>query len=52
MTTKFDGGTFSLNENRTFAPTFEGAQSRRDRAISTLIGRRHLRRDRRSNRAI
>jgi len=39
-------------ETRTFRPTFEGAQARREQATMNLIGRRNARRDRRANRAI
>ncbi len=52
MTTFFNGTEFISTEPRTFTPTFEGAQSKRDRGQKTLIARRNMRRDRRSNRAI
>ena len=52
MTTQFNGTEFTSVETRTFRPTFEGAQARRDHAKMNLIGRRNARRDRRANRAI
>jgi hypothetical protein len=52
MTTQFNGTEFTTVETRTFRPTFEGAQARRERATLNLIGRRNARRDRRANRAI
>ena len=51
MTTFFNGTEFTTSEARTFAPTFEGAQSRRERSSNALITRRNNRRDRRANRA-
>ena len=54
MTTQFNGTEFTTQETRTFAPTFEGAQARRDldQDIKSVMGRRHARRDRRANRAL
>ncbi len=52
MTTHFNGREFTVEAVRTFTPTFEGAQSRRDRNMASLITRRNARRDRRANRAI
>lgn len=52
MTTFFNGTEFSANSERVFAPTFEGAQARRERNAKSLIARRNTRRDRRANRAI
>ena len=52
MTTQFNGREFVTQNVRTFAPTFEGAQARRERHNSNLIMRREARRDRRANRAI
>ncbi len=52
MSTQFNGTEFTAVETRTFAPTFEGAQARREKAHTSLIARRSLRRDRRANRAI
>ena len=52
MTTQFNGTEFTSVETRTFAPTFEGAQARREKSNSSLIARRNTRRDRRANRAI
>lgn len=52
MTTYFNGTEFSAEKGRTFAPTFEGAQARRERGHTSLISRRNMRRDRRENRAI
>jgi len=52
MTTQFNGTEFTSVETRTFRPTFEGAQARREKATMNLIGRRNARRDRRANRAI
>lgn len=52
MTTFFNGTEFTNVETRTFAPTFEGAQARRERGQRALISRRNQRRDRRANRAI
>lgn len=52
MTTFFNGTEFTNGKTRTFAPTFEGAQARRDQGQGSLITRRNARRDRRANRAI
>jgi len=52
MTTQFNGRTFTAEGVRTFAPTFEGAQARRERGGMALISRRYTRRERRANRAI
>lgn len=52
MTTQFNGTEFVTTNTNTFAPTFEGAQARRERANGSLITRRNSRRDRRANRAI
>lgn len=52
MTTYLNGTEFTTTKPRTFAPTFEGAQARRDVAKESLITKRQLRRDRRANRAI
>ncbi len=52
MTTYFNGTDFNTSEPRTFAPTFEGAQARREKGLGSLISRRNSRRDRRANRAI
>ena len=52
MTTFFNGTDFTTSETRTFAPTFEGAQARRERSTGSLITRRENRRERRANRAI
>jgi len=56
MSTFFNGTGFSETERRTFAPTFEGAQARRlqdsQKTGSSVMARRHARRDRRTNRAL
>jgi len=52
MTTQFNGTEFTTQETRRFAPTFEGAQARRDQDLSSVMARRHARRDRRANRAL
>ena len=52
MTTQFNGREFTTSGVRTFAPTFEGAQSRRDRHTENVITRREARRNRRAIRAI
>lgn len=55
MTTEFNGTEFTTMDNRTFRPTFEGAQARRPQAdfmTGSLISRRNARRDRRANRAL
>jgi len=52
MTTQLNGTEFVAVETRTFRPTFEGAQARREQATMNLIGRRNARRDRRANRAL
>ena len=55
MTTQFNGTEFMTLDNRTFRPTFEGAQARRPQmnpASGSLITRRNARRDRRANRAL
>lgn len=52
MTTHFNGTEFTSLETGKFAPTFQGAQARRDFAKGSLITRRNQRRDRRDNRAI
>jgi len=52
MTTQFNGTEFVALDTRTFRPTFEGAQARRDMPKMNIIGRRNARRDRRANRAI
>jgi len=55
MTTEFNGTDFMTIDNRTFRPTFEGAQARRPQSngmSGSLIARRNARRDRRANRAL
>lgn len=52
MTTQFNGTEFVNTNTNTFAPTFEGAQARREIAKGSLIKRRNSRTDRRANRAI
>ena len=52
MTTQFNGTEFVTTNTRTFAPTFEGAQARREIAKCSLIKRRNSRSDRRAYRAI
>jgi hypothetical protein len=52
MTTQLNGTEFVAIETRTFRPTFEGAQARRDMPMLNLAGRRNARRDRRANRAL
>ncbi len=52
MTTQFNGREFVNQTVRTFAPTFEGAQARRERHSTNVIMRREARRDRRANRSI
>lgn len=52
MTTYMNGTEFKSAKTRTFAPTFEGAQARREKSHDSLISKRQLRRDRRANRAI
>ena len=52
MTTQLNGTEFVTVENRKFAPTFEGAQARRELDLSSVMGRRHARRARRANRAL
>lgn len=52
MTTFFNGTEFTTQKPRTYAPTFEGAQARRDGNKESLISKRIARRDRRANRAL
>ncbi len=52
MTTQFNGTEFVTMNTNTFAPTFEGAQARREVSKGSLIKRRNSRSDRRANRAI
>ncbi len=52
MTTQFNGTEFTSNETRKFAPTFVGAQARREVDTKSVMARRHARRDRRENRAL
>jgi hypothetical protein len=52
MTTQFNGIEFVSTEVNTFAPTFTGAQARREVSKGSLIKRRNSRTDRRANRAI
>ncbi len=52
MTTQFNGTEFVTGSTRKFAPTFEGNRSRRDFETSSVMGRRHARRERRANRAL
>lgn len=52
MTTQFNGTEFTSQETRRFAPTFEGAQARREIDVKSVMSRRHARRDRRANRAL
>ena len=52
MTTQFNGRGFQTETPRTFAPVFEGAQSRRERSVHGIMPRRNIRRERRANRAI
>jgi len=52
MSTQLNQTQFSSLETRTFTPTFEGAQSRRERVAMSFMTRRSQRRDRRANRAI
>lgn len=52
MTTFFNGTEFSAQKPQTFAPTFEGAQARRERNNGSIIAKRTTRRARRANRAI
>jgi len=51
MTTFLNGTEFVNAGARTFTPAFESAQTRRDLAKGSLVGRRQARRDRRANRA-
>jgi len=52
MATQLNGTTFASAQTRTFTPTFEGAQARRERTSMSFMTRRSQRRDRRANRAI
>lgn len=52
MTTYFNGTEFVSTETRQFAPTFEGAQARREKSFGSVMSRRNARRDRRANRAL
>lgn len=52
MTNQFNGTEFVTTNTRTFAPTFEGAQARREVSKGSLIKRRNSRNDRRASRAI
>lgn len=52
MTTYLNGTEFVAQKPRTFSPTFEGAQARREKGLGSIITKRNNRRARRANRAI